>query len=722
MKGIYSGRQILALKAKGMKITRSQTAAQAEKAIIRKYGSISPEGKYFHVGKGNWNKYSLKSDQTRTGRLAPDLKTWREAPHKWDMRGIDTKKEDSGKKKARVFSVTAIKGIIKPTARKSIDTGSLQRARIAVKQGYNFKVGFEWTNNSKDRYRITGISGTGNNKNIKYINVAIPSKTYVTNESDLTFDLGMQKRSRKIKIEMKEREEKSRKAELERKKKEEAEYQKKLEGLEGFETTLTKMNKPRAIELLNSYVRNNGVMKIRKDLIRELVKEGYTIGKNRAGKIRLEKDSSIYDSFSKTEYDFAAYLIKKHKIKPKLSLSALKGPAKLAGRKNKSQPKLRKGTIISTPKQKVVTELKRGRAKTLKYKIEILRNQGKSWENSGMIVDSKEKADAMIASANSDGFGRKLRAIPVYHITGDGVPYHTYEPVETKITKKPTKPKSEIKANHVYGSFMRPLWIGFNPGVAYREIKVTDSHKDFRFNRKPHAVIVTARPIAEEKIKALELTDLIKGKKLAKEVKRIKGLNFLDGNMKESLISQVLAGKDKAVIDKYIEKGKQLAEKKQKKQKFSVSKLKQSGKLAGRHSKTQPRLKNITPKTKVIITKAPKITIDQHFTKGKKSGSYAPTRIVNTPLEAFKIYMKHKDKYDTGLMFEAGAGTLTTANEITQAAKVDTPSVIYNAIVKKLNLDKYYAYLKYTDDPMKLKTSPLRTLALRENWNRGAVL
>lgn len=96
---------------------------------------------------------------------------------------------------------------------------------------------------------------------------------------------------------------------------------------------------------------------------------------------------------------------------------------------------------------------------------------------------------------------------------------------------------------------------------------------------------MTARPIAEEKIKALELTDLIKGKKLAKEVKRIKGLNFLDDNMKESLISQVLAGKDKAVIDKYIEKGKQLAEKKQKKQKFSVSKLKQSRKLAGRKVK-----------------------------------------------------------------------------------------------------------------------------------------
>lgn len=195
-----------------MKITRSQTAAQAEKAIIRKYGSISAEGKYYHLGKGNWKKYSLESDQTRTGRLAPDLKTWREAPHKWDREGVDTKKEGSGKKKVRMFSVTSLKGIIKPTARKSIDTGSLQRARIAVKQGYNFKVGFEWTNNSKDRYRITGISGTENNKNIKYINVAIPSKTYITNESDLTFDLGMQKRSRKIKTEMKEREEKSRKA------------------------------------------------------------------------------------------------------------------------------------------------------------------------------------------------------------------------------------------------------------------------------------------------------------------------------------------------------------------------------------------------------------------------------------------------------------------------------------------------------------------------------
>lgn len=475
MKGLYSGRQILALKTQGKNITRSQTAVQAEKAIIRKYGSISPGGKYFHLGKGNWKKYSLESDQTRTGRLAPDLKTWREAPHKWDREGVDTKKEGSGKKKARVFSMTALKGVSKPITRKSIDIGSLQRARIAVKQGYNFKVGFEWTNNSKDRYRITGISGTGNNKNIKYINVAIPSKTYVTTENDLTFDLRMQKRSRKIKIEMKEREEKSRKAELEQKKKEEAEYQKKLEGLEGFETTLSKMNKPRAIELFNGFIRTNGKIKTRKDMIRDLIKAGYIVGKDKKGKTQLVKDSSVYDNLTKTEYNFAEYLIKKWKIKPKLSLSALKGPAKLAGRTNKLQPKLARYT-------------------------------------------------------------------------------------------------------------------------------------------------------------------------------------------------------------------------------------------------------EITPKTKVIITKAPKITIDQHFTKGKKSGSYAPTRVVNTPLEAFKIYMRHKDKYDEGLLFEAGPGSLTTAYEITTAARVDTPSVIYNAIIKKLNLDKYYAYLKYTDDPMRLKTAPLRTLSLRENWNKGAVL
>lgn len=334
-----------------MKITRSQTAAQAEKAIIRKYGSISPGGKYFHLGKGNWKKYSLESDQTRTGRLAPDLKTWREAPHKWDREGVDTKKEGSGRKKARVFSMTALKGVSKPITRKSIDIGSLQRARIAVKQGYNFKVGFEWTNNSKDRYRITGISGTGNNKNIKYINVAIPSKTYVTTENDLTFDLRMQKRSRKIKIEMKEREEKSRKAELEQKKKEEAEYQKKLEGLEGFETTLSKMNKPRAIELFNGFIRTNGKIKTRKDMIRGLIKAGYIVGKDKKGKTQLVKDSSVYDNLTKTEYNFAEYLIKKWKIKPKLSLSTLKGPAKIAGRKNKLQPKLNnKAVTKSTPK------------------------------------------------------------------------------------------------------------------------------------------------------------------------------------------------------------------------------------------------------------------------------------------------------------------------------------------------------------------------------------
>lgn len=279
MKGLFSGRQIKDLKGRSQRVTRSQTAAGAYAAITLKYGSVEDSAKYFHTGKGNWNKYSLQNDKKRTGKLAASIEEWRERPHKLDFKGVDTKDGVSGKK-------------------------------------------------------------------------------------------------------------------------------------------------------------------------------------------------------------------------PRFSVTSLKPSAKLAGRKGKSQ------------------------------------------------VKATSKA----------------------------------------ILKNVVKPKP-IKANHVYASFMRPLWIGFNPGVQYREIKVTDAHKDFRFNRKPLAVIVPSQPIPEDKIKSLELTDLIKGRKLAREVNRIKGLNFLDDNMKESLISQVLAGKDKAVIDKYIEKGKQMAEKKQKKQKFSVSKLSQSGKLAGRKTK-----------------------------------------------------------------------------------------------------------------------------------------
>lgn len=56
-----------------------------------------------------------------------------------------------------------------------------------------------------------------------------------------------------------------------------------------------------------------------------------------------------------------------------------------------------------------------------------------------------------------------------------------------------------------YGSFYRPLWIGFHPGVEYKLVEVKKS--DEINGRKPHDVIETSEKISPEKIRDLELTD-----------------------------------------------------------------------------------------------------------------------------------------------------------------------------------------------------------------------
>ncbi len=56
-----------------------------------------------------------------------------------------------------------------------------------------------------------------------------------------------------------------------------------------------------------------------------------------------------------------------------------------------------------------------------------------------------------------------------------------------------------------YGSFYRPLWIGFHPGVQYTIAEVRES--DIINGRKPYDVIVTSERISPEKIRDLELTD-----------------------------------------------------------------------------------------------------------------------------------------------------------------------------------------------------------------------
>ena len=129
MKGLFSGRQIRLLASKGDKVTRSQTATNAIKAITAKYGSLKDEEKYFHLGKGNWRKYSLSNDKKRTGKLAQSKEEWRQQPHKLDFQGIDTKVEGSGvKKKTRTATQRKAKSVKPATPKRVLSVTSLKQS------------------------------------------------------------------------------------------------------------------------------------------------------------------------------------------------------------------------------------------------------------------------------------------------------------------------------------------------------------------------------------------------------------------------------------------------------------------------------------------------------------------------------------------------------------------------------------------------------------------
>jgi hypothetical protein len=106
----------MARKAAKGSLTRTQTAGQAYNSIVKKYGEISQTAKYMHKGKGEWVKYSIENDRKRTGKVTTDIKKWREAPHKLDFQGKDTKPVKSGKKS---FSVAALKAPGKMVGRKA---------------------------------------------------------------------------------------------------------------------------------------------------------------------------------------------------------------------------------------------------------------------------------------------------------------------------------------------------------------------------------------------------------------------------------------------------------------------------------------------------------------------------------------------------------------------------------------------------------------------------
>jgi len=90
--GLFSGKKIKELARKKQRLTRKQTAIQAKNNILRKYKKIIDSRRYYYGGNQNWILYSKKKDAQRTGKTTEDKKKWGKQPHKWDYKGVDTKR------------------------------------------------------------------------------------------------------------------------------------------------------------------------------------------------------------------------------------------------------------------------------------------------------------------------------------------------------------------------------------------------------------------------------------------------------------------------------------------------------------------------------------------------------------------------------------------------------------------------------------------------------
>ena len=75
----------------GMKVTTTQTAAQAVRAIIKKFGTISDSKHYYHRGNGVWSVYAISEDRKKTGKITSNKKKWKAEPWRYDLRKVDTK-------------------------------------------------------------------------------------------------------------------------------------------------------------------------------------------------------------------------------------------------------------------------------------------------------------------------------------------------------------------------------------------------------------------------------------------------------------------------------------------------------------------------------------------------------------------------------------------------------------------------------------------------------
>ncbi len=73
------------------KLTRTQTAGQARRAIKRKYGAVRNGAQYYHRGRGKWAKYSPARDAKLKHRI-----TRRKVPAR-DRHMVDSQRKGKGR-------------------------------------------------------------------------------------------------------------------------------------------------------------------------------------------------------------------------------------------------------------------------------------------------------------------------------------------------------------------------------------------------------------------------------------------------------------------------------------------------------------------------------------------------------------------------------------------------------------------------------------------------
>lgn len=102
--GLYSGRKIKSMAAKGERLTLTQTAKQALKAIETKYGGIVDNALYYHAGAGKWVRRSKDADKKTTSKVTMRKSVWRSQPHKYDYPGIDTGPDHRAPSKSKLIN------------------------------------------------------------------------------------------------------------------------------------------------------------------------------------------------------------------------------------------------------------------------------------------------------------------------------------------------------------------------------------------------------------------------------------------------------------------------------------------------------------------------------------------------------------------------------------------------------------------------------------------